>query len=183
MISDGQWSSLLLLRRTDFRYPDNLEWSVVKALDDFSSLIGRRPVILSDYRPFDPADPNSQHALGRAIDVAFPGADSLALLSQLQAARLFSGYGLYNNEANAQSFHVDTRVNRTVDNPATWGAIVSHPGGKQVNDYVGLSYIVDLVKKNSVKVLGLVLLVLGLIWVSNRRARSVRFRSSRPTDR
>jgi hypothetical protein len=151
-----------------------MEWSVVKALDDFAVKIGRRPVVLSDFRPFDPADPNSQHALGRAIDVAFPGADSLLILDLLASARLFSGFGLYTNPSNAQSFHVDTRVNRSVDSPARWGDVIEYVNGKRVDNYTTLDRVVDLVKKNSLT-LASVVVTFGLVWwlLSRRRRRSL----------
>jgi len=155
-----------MLRRTDFRYPDKLEWSVVKALDDFSVRLGRRPVILSDARPFDPANPNSQHGNGRAIDVAWPGADSLDVLGQLKSAQLFSGFGLYTNPNNAQSFHLDTRVNRTVTNPALWGNEIEYVNGKRVDHYTTLERVVELVKKNSLTVFSLLAVTLGLWWIT-----------------
>jgi hypothetical protein len=154
-----------MLRRTDFRYPNKLEWSVVKALDDFSLRLGRRPVVLSDFRPFDPTNPNSQHNLGRAIDIAWPGSDSLTLIDQLKSARLFSGVGLYNNQVNAQSFHVDTRVGRSVEFPATWGGVIEMVDGARKTTYIGLTAMIEYVKKNSLTVFALIGVTLGLWWL------------------
>jgi len=161
MISDSQWASLRWYRKSDFSHPDNLDWSVVTALDQLSTKLGQKATVLSDYRPTDTKFPNSQHLVGRAIDVSFPGLDSLQVLGVIRSSRLFSGFGLYTNDQNVQSFHVDTRTARTVDNPATWGDVIDHSTGKRVDSYTSLDAVINLVKKNA-GTIGLGVLILGV---------------------
>lgn len=151
MITAEQWASLIHLKRSDFKYPDKMEWSIVRALDIFISSAKTRPQIIDDYRPGDPR----QHGLGRAIDTVWPGADALDINRRALRANLFSGIGLYVNEAGAASHHFDTRTNRTTAQPATWGGIIEHPfdeaSGKSLKQitYTTLQAVVDLVKKSA----------------------------------
>lgn len=175
MISSSQWSSLLHYRRSDFSNPDNLDFSVVQGADRLTSILGVKGRVLSDWRPFSPSNPNSQHALGKAIDLEFPGLEPLDTLAKIESSKLFSGFGMYINEVGAVSYHVDTRTNRTVDAPATWGGIITRPmddtTGQHVKRiaYVALSKVADMVKKKSGPVLAVFLLI-WLGWILTRRS-------------
>lgn len=175
----GDWASLLYLKRGDFKNPEKISFDVVQALDLVTGMIGIRPLILSDWRPYDPGNPATQHHisddLSRALDVTFPGADSLKVWDKLVGSRLFTGLGVYQNENNVQSFHVDRRLDRGVDNPATWGGVITHPydemSGAPVRktEYVGAALVLDMVKKNSLPVLGfLAALSFWYVWTHSR---------------
>lgn len=145
MITAQQWQSLVNLKKSDFDYPDNLAWEVVRRLDALISDLHTRPQILSDYRP--PNGVASQHPNGWAIDTAW----SIAPEVVYQAAdRMFpdGGVGVYVNEVGGVSFHFDTRGKR-----ARWGGIITRPVDpdtlqhvKKI-EYVGLDRVLELVKK------------------------------------
>lgn len=124
MIDSTQWGLIRYYRPGDFRYPDKLHFSVVHALDLLTARLGLKGYLLSDWRPVSPERPGSQHPLGRAVDAAWPGLDSLKVLKIIRDSRLFTGFGLYRNEKGAHSFHLDTRTETSVDSPATWGAVI-----------------------------------------------------------
>lgn len=163
MLTAEQWSSLVHLGPSDFQRPDGLQYGIVKALDQFISRIGSKPVILSDYRPGDP----KEHGHGLAIDTTWPGQDALYIRSQaMNNWPNFTGVGLYINEQGAVSFHFDQRqdtIRRSA--PDRWGGIITHPfdeatgAHKKIIDYVGMDVVVDLVKKNSIPVV----IALGII--------------------
>lgn len=164
MITTEQWNSLLHFKRSDFRYPDKLQWAVVQAVDRLASRLGVKPRIIDDWRPYSDNNPGSQHPKGTALDFTLD-MDPIQALASIRASRLFSGIGIYTNEVGAQSFHVDTRANRTVDAPATWGGIITRPvneAGQHVKRiaYVAMAKVVDMVKKKSLPVLA----ALVLIW-------------------
>ncbi len=150
MITPEQWKSLLHLKAGDFAHADQMQWSIVRALDLFISIVKTRPVILSDFRLGDPR----QHGRGTAVDTTWPGANPLDINRRALGANLFSGIGLYVNEAGVVSHHFDTRIDRTPAKPATWGGVIEHPYNEETKktdktiSYVGLSQVVDLVKKN-----------------------------------
>lgn len=171
MISNDQWTKLSYLAPSDFKRPDKLDWSVVWALDRLAVMLGQKPQVLDDWRaPGTSQVSDSQHLTGRAVDFTFPALDSIAVLDAIQRSRLFTGYGIYQNERGYVSYHVDTRVNRSVDSPATWGGIISVVNGAKQIAYVALSTVVDLVKKKSA--LLLVLAVAGLlVWRLSRSRR------------
>ena len=152
MIDSTQWQLIRLYRPGDFRYPDKLHFSIVEALDLFSQRLGWKATVLSDWRAQSAERPGSQHPLGRAVDVVWPGKDTLTILSVLQKSRFFTGYGLYCNEKNVCSFHLDTRTDRNVDNPATWGAfigpVIDPKTGLEtrVTEYTSLNRVVEIVK-------------------------------------
>ena len=123
MISIGAWLSLKWLKQTDFTYPDQLDWSVVWAYEQLCEKLGCKPQFLSDFR-YDDA---KQHGNGRAIDSYWPDLDPLLVWNTALGLRVFSGLGTYVNEEGVVSFHFDTRVTRTVANPATWGGFITHP--------------------------------------------------------
>jgi len=173
----ADWGSLLNLRRSDFPHPDKVSWDLVQALDVATALLGVRPVILSDWRAYDPANSTTQHHisddLSRAVDVVFPNTDTVATWDRLLSMKLFTGLGIYQNDNNAQSFHLDTRIGRTVDEPATWGGVITHPFDVQSwknvrkTEYLSAAFVLDLVKKNGLPVL-VFLVALSLWYVSTR---------------
>lgn len=166
MISKIQWDSLLHFKPSDFKYPDKLQFPVVQGIDRLAARLGVKPWVIDDWRPYSDTNPGSQHPLGTAVDFVV-AMDALEALAAIRASRLFSGFGIYVNEVGAQSFHVDTRSDRSVDNPATWGGIITRPAtdtGAHVKRiaYVALVKVVDMVKKKSLSVLAvLVLIFLG----------------------
>lgn len=171
MISVSQWSQLKILKRSDFKGPDKLEWSIVSALDKLLVSLNSRAVILSDWRDFDPKNPRSQHFKGRAIDFSIPGKNAIELLDKIKSAKLFSGVGIYINEAGGISFHVDTRVEKSVDQPALWGAFITRPGGVRNTAYVAMASVVDFIKKKA-PVVAVILLLLGVLWFMRSQGRA-----------
>ena len=150
MITPLDWARLSFLKKTDFSSPDNLQLAIVVALDAFIRLVKIKPDILSDYRPWTANNPESQHARGLAIDVAFGALNPLDILAAAEASKLFDGIGMYRNEKGVVSFHFDKR-----GSSARWGGIITHPvdpdtgqSSKQI-DYVSLQAVIDLVKKKS----------------------------------
>jgi hypothetical protein len=151
--SPAQWHSLLYLQPERFSYPYELDFSVVVGLDKLIPVVGSRPEILSDYRAGD----TGQHGFGRAIDTAWPGRDPLEVWNLARTARLFSGLGIYWNDLGSASFHFDTRLTRTVDNPALWGDYITHPynpatdAHERVDDYTSADVILSMIaEKKSV---------------------------------
>ena len=161
------WSTIRLYSPDDFKHPEKLEDSVVRGLDLLAARLPIRPIPIDDYR-FYSVNVKSQHALGRAIDFVVPGVDSLDVLAAIRDVRAFSGYGMYTNENNVQSFHVDTRVDRDTDDPATWGAWRDRTAGVTAWQYVGLSQIVYMVKKNVSTIWPILLIGLALWFLSKR---------------
>ena len=163
-MKSAEWGALLYLKASDFKYPEKLDASIVRALDRFIGIIGARPQILSDVRPGD----SGQHGKGRAIDTAWPGLDGQTINAKAIASRLFSGIGVYVNEAGAVSHHFDTRTGRTFTNPATWGGIITHPYDESTNEhvrrteYVGMSIVLDIIKKKGLPLI-IALILSGLI--------------------
>ena len=165
MIAPEQWQSLINLEKSDFHSPDQLDWSIVVALDHFISEVGTRPVIISDYRSPDPNTP-SRHVTGKAIDTSWPGADSIAVYNQARAFTEFAGVGLYVNEVGTVSIHVDT-----TEKANSWGGVITHvldeTTGQQVKKivYTTVQAVVDLIKKKAPEagtVLSLLVVALGL---------------------
>lgn len=150
MITPLEWAKLSFLKRADFQSPDQLQLSIVKALDTFIGQLKVKPDILSDYRPWTASNPNSQHSRGLAIDTAFGALNPLDVLAAAESSKLFDGIGIYRNEKGAVSFHFDKRGTQ-----ARWGGVITHPVdadtgkvSKQI-DYVSLKAVVDLIKKKS----------------------------------
>jgi hypothetical protein len=175
MITDQQWNSLLHLSKSQFDYPDNMQWSIVAALDQFIGIVGSRPEILSTYRPGDPR----QHGKGTAIDTAWAGANPLEINQAALDSKLFSGIGVYINPAGVASHHFDTRTDRTVENPARWGGVIEHPTdpdtgtvGKSII-YTSMQDVLDLIKKKlggATSTALIVLIAIGLILLATRRS-------------
>lgn len=169
MITQQQWSSLQRVKRSWFKYPDNLDWSIVSAFDRFAVSVGVNAQVISDYRPGDPR----QHGQGRAIDSVWAGLDPLAINSKALASGLFSGVGIYSNEQGVASHHFDTRTDRTTGNPAVWGGLITHPFDPEKNSnvktitYVGMAQVVDFLKKSLAKPGTLIILALFafVIWL------------------
>jgi hypothetical protein len=158
------WSDFKILKRDDFKYPDKLDISVVFGLDELSKRLGVHPIILSDYRPGD----TKQHGQGTAIDFYMPDYDPIRILNEIKAMRYFHGYGMYLNEKNVVSFHVDMRSDRSADNPATWGAYINPDSdGNREYNYVALANVLESVKAifggNSTTTIIICLLAIGFI--------------------
>ena len=167
MLSASQWNELLYLKPSDFKRPDGLQYSIVKNLDRFIGLVGSKPIILSDFRT---GNNEKTHAQGIAIDTTWPGIDSIEILELAEAQKMFGGIGVYINEADAVSFHFDTRPFKANGDPARWGGIITHPYDNNSGDhirrteYVGMSLVTDLIKKKEVGVIILLLLSGYLLW-------------------
>jgi len=160
-----RWSLIRGYGPDDFSHPEKLEHSVVQALDLVTDKLGQKVVVLSDFR-LQSENADSQHLLGRAIDFTLPGVDPYVILQAIQDAGVVTGYGAYRNEKGAWSFHIDTRTDRTPDDPAKWGAWKDRDAGVMTWQYVGLTEILDLAKKNAP--LLLILIGLAALWFLNR---------------
>ena len=167
----ADWKLLLYLRPGDFLCPDQMQSSIVIALDRFIGQVGSRPVIVSDYRPGD----TGQHGRGFAVDTTWPGHEPLDIWSRAVSSRLFSGLGIYVNEVGAVSFHFDTRLDRNVSSPALWGAVITHPldpdSGQhlQLNEYTTADVILDIIKKKGVVLIISLGVFLLLYYLTRRR--------------
>lgn len=165
MLTSEQWNSLLYLKPSDFQHPDGMQFSVVSALDQFIGRIGVKPQLLSDYRAGD----LRQHGKGLAVDTYWPGQDPAAINQAAINSQLFSGIGVYVNEGGVASHHFDTRLERSLSNPATWGGIITHPLNPDTNqvqeaiNYVGMADVLDLIKKNAGGATNVVLMALIVI--------------------
>lgn len=115
------WSRVRNYRPGDFNHPEKLDFHVVLGVDRLTSILGVKFIILDDYRIFS-KNKDSQHLLGRAIDLTCPTVDSMTVMDTIRNMKWFSGYGMYVNERGVVSFHVDSRTDRSPESPATWGA-------------------------------------------------------------
>jgi len=167
----SEWLQLTHFSPANVPDPDKIQFSILKALDDFVTKIGSRPVFLDVWR--SPAsDKPKWHSQGIAVDVTFPERDPLEILRLAESSGLFDGIGIYRNEAGAVSFHFDKRGYR-----ARWGAEITHAvnpdTGKVVqnNAYTTLDRIVDLISKKKVVLTsgGLVLILIGLLFLLKKR--------------
>lgn len=168
-MAQAYFETLLHLAPSDFQYPERLVPDVVIKLDQVCTLLGRRPVVLSDFRPGD----SGQHGLGRAIDTTWPGLDPMLVWDTLRRVKMFSGLGVYINEKGAASFHTDTRTDRSADAPALWGGLISRPvdpdSGQVIRrtEYVAASIVLDMLKK---KGLWLTVIIAGaVLWLLTRK--------------
>jgi hypothetical protein len=167
MVTKQQWDSLVVVKKTDFRYPESMAWPIVQNIDRLAQRLESKPMIISDYRPND----LKQHGIGTAVDTVWPGLDPLTVWNEARAMKLFTGLGVYLNQLNAVSFHFDNRLDRTVNNPALWGDFIStvyDPDlGQHVrkDEYTGVDVVIDMIKKKLPgTALGLILFALG-IWI------------------
>jgi len=172
MMSLLQWKALLYLDPSQFEYPDEMSPDIVGALDHFIGLVGSRPIILSDFRPGDPR----QHGLGRAIDVTWPDQEPLRVYELALESRLFSGIGIYLNDQDTVSFHFDSRLDRSPDDPALWGDFITYPfdvdTGQNVrhDEYTSAQAVVSVIKKKStIPILVVAALAFGLYLLSRNR--------------
>ena len=168
-VTPQQWQSLIYLKPSEFKHPDGLQYSILSALDRFISIIGSRPIILSDYRPGDPR----YHGQGLAIDTTWPGRDPLEIWNAAIDSGLFTGLGIYINELNIASFHFDTRP-RDDGTPAQWGGVITHPLDASTGYHVRQTYyvtameVIEIIKKKGT-VLLIGFCVLGLLIYLNTR--------------
>ena len=174
MISLEQWNSLTYLRASDFDFPDQLEWEAVSNLDTAASIIGTKPLVLSDFRPDERLA--SQHRHGRAIDTTWPNQSPVHVWNVLRGMKRFTGLGVYVNEKGVASFHTDMRPDRAPDDPALWGGNITrqaeYEGGPLVRDtkYVTAAEILDILKKKAPVVLTIAAAaLLALWWWTTRR--------------
>lgn len=162
-MTQSEFNNCLHLKPADFEYPDMLNPQVVLRLDQFISIMGIRPVILSDYRP----DDERQHGLGNAIDTYWD-ADPLIVWDKARGSQLFSGLGIYINQLGKVSFHFDVRPDRSPSSPALWGDTISYKydpeKGEHVreDEYTTAAAIIDVIKKNSGSGVMVALLLLGI---------------------
>ncbi len=141
-IISTDWSALSWYRPGDFNHPEKLDFGVVFGLDCLATLLGVKAVILSDFRLVSDIS-KSQHGLGRAIDFTCPSVEPMKVLDTIQSMKHFSGYGMYVNEGGIVSFHVDTRTDRSPDNPATWGASKDRGTDQKAWTYTSLRSIIE----------------------------------------
>lgn len=152
MITQSQWNSLNYFRPDDFDYPDLLDFSVVQAHDRLVNRVGSKPDVISDWREFDPENPNSQHNKGKALDTVWQ-VDPLTVWQKARDSRLFTGLGIYLNDRDAVSFHFDTRIERTPENPALWGDLIAHVHDpntettQRLDRYVSAGTVLAMLKK------------------------------------
>ncbi len=143
LMSTVDWSKFEYYKPEDFKHPEKLDREVVYGLERVAGVLGVKAIILSDYRVVSDIS-KSQHGLGKAIDFTYPGVDSVVVLDTIRDINCFSGYGLYVNEQTlGVSFHVDTRVDRTPESPATWGATKDRRTGQVAWAYTSLRSIID----------------------------------------
>lgn len=167
MISPSQWLQLRHFTPANVPDSDKIQFSILQALDEFTGIIGARPVFLDVWRPVVSGSP-VWHNQGIAVDVAYPDKDPLGVLQAAESSGLFDGIGIYRNERGAISFHFDKRGYK-----ARWGAEITHAvdpdTGKTVqqNAYTTLERIVDLIGKKKVLLTGggvvVILVVLVLL--------------------
>ncbi len=136
------WSQVVNYQPGDFKHPEKLDFHVVQGVDRLTSILGVKLLILDDFRTFSKMK-DSQHLLGRALDFTCPTVDSMTVLDAIRDMKWFSGYGMYVNERGVVSFHVDTRTDRSPDNPATWGASKDRRIGPVEWTYTSLRSIID----------------------------------------
>jgi len=167
----SDWGTLLYLKASDFRHPDKLDISIVRALDRFIAIVGARPQIISDYRDGDPR----QHGKGRAIDTTWPGMDGQLINQKAIASGLFSGIGVYVNETGEVSHHFDTRTDRTTSAPATWGGVITHPYDPSSQEhvkrieYVSMATVLDIIKKKGLTLITFLILSGLTLWLLSKR--------------
>jgi hypothetical protein len=147
LVSD--WDFIKNYSPSDFNYPEKLQFSVVSALDRLTDLVGKKAIILDDYRPQDVDNPTSQHLLGKAIDTTWPNVQPEAVWLMATESGLFGGVGIYVNEKDAVSFHFDTRDKKPDGSLYTWGGIITRPSGNKKIDYTAADVVLDMLPKLS----------------------------------
>ncbi len=115
------WSRIQFYEPSDFDHPEKLDHSVVYGLDRLAFVLGKKAIVLSDWR-LTSQFADSMHPWGRAVDITYPDLDSMDVLNTIRNQKLFGGIGMYVNAKGVVSFHVDTRTDRSPISPATWGA-------------------------------------------------------------
>jgi len=160
------WRTIQRYSPKEYFYPDRLDDSIVRAMDRLAGLLKVKPRIIDDFR-FTSDNKNSQHLKGLAVDFVVPSLDSLTVLNTLKASKMFSGIGIYTNENNAVSFHVDTRTDRSVENPAIWGATKDRTQGITDWIYTTMDSVVELIKEKKTPIfllgIGALIVVMYLI--------------------
>lgn len=168
-MTDQEFKALKVLKKSDFNYPENMQYSIVSGVDYLLESTGWPYETLSDYRPYDAQNPNSQHYYGKAIDITFPGVDPMAAYNTIKKSDLFDGIGVYVNEAGFVSYHLDTR-----GFPANWGGLITRPvdpdTGRAVKriDYVSAETVLNVIKKKGASILVLMAVIIGLILVKSK---------------
>ena len=166
MISSEQWQSLIYLKKSDFNYPDKLKWDLVRKMDYFIGQVGSKPIFLDDWR-----DDEKEHGKGNAIDTTWIGVDPLVVNQLAFDSGLWSGIGLYFNDAGVASHHFDIRSDRSPDNPASWGGIITHPFDSFQNahikkiEYMSIGYVIESIKKKGLISIAFLIVSLFTIWI------------------
>lgn len=171
MLSAQEWQSLKHFSPANVPESDKLQFSILKALDDFTERFGVAPLFLDTWRPYKAGSP-VWHNSGIAVDVSYPNRDPLQVLQAAESSGLFDGIGIYRNEAGAVSFHFDKRGYR-----ARWGAEITHEPDPstglsvQKNAYTTLENIVALLTKKKVLLTGggLVVILAVLVLLLKKR--------------
>lgn len=110
------WKSVKHFRPSEFKYPDELDRNLVRALDRFRELCGKPIVVHSDYRP----DDGGQHGLGEAADVHVKDMHVIDQFLMAERSGLFVGIGVYPNW-NSPGLHLDIRRGAS----ARWGCFTN----------------------------------------------------------
>ena len=117
----SDWGDIHRFAAGDVPSWEKLDRDLLVGIDGMASRLNARPVFLSTWRSEEHnanigGAKDSQHVLGNAGDVTFPG-KTLEEMYQAAVAEHFGGIGLYPDPG--QNFiHVDTR-----SNPGTWSRI------------------------------------------------------------
>lgn len=107
------WRVIKHFKREEFSDPRMMDHTLVYELDRFREYLGKPIQITASYAK-DGHSQNSQHYLGRAVDIKCPDLKPIEFF--LQALRFdFSGYGLY-----TWGIHVDTRKIMVLNPKAMW---------------------------------------------------------------
>lgn len=158
-VTPVQWRFIQHYSPKEYLYPDRLDYSIVLAMDNLAGLLKIKPQIIDDFRF---SDTGSQHEIGRAVDFYVPNLDPLDVLDTIKKSKLFSGIGIYINEAGVVSFHGDTRTDRTTENPALWSG-TKDPEGLKKWIYSGIDNVTNLIKEKKTPVILLLLAIAALI--------------------
>jgi hypothetical protein len=160
-------------RSIDINRFERVETELVEKLDRLTGLLGgEKFLILSGYRTPDEnlaagGVANSMHLLGRAFDLYVP-MDPGAFVEAAKRVG-FKGIGVYVNDQNVVSAHVDVRPTSDL---ASWGRI-----GSRGVPYVALSTVLEELQRRGLTVpvavgggfLALTILVLLLIFGSGKK--------------
>lgn len=167
-MKNQDWRSIRNFTPGDFEDPAKLELSIIDALDRFSTMIGKKPIVISDYRAYDPKNPTSQHSKGKAIDTVWIGADPLTIYEKATGSNLFGGVGIYINPTKSISFHFDTRPLKSDGSLAKWGGVITRPDGEKHIEYTGASVVLEKIPGIGIAI-PILLLIAYFLWRSQKK--------------